>query len=91
MVAVRGSFNPENLIPRPPNFEPRRGYGWICFCVFNEDGKIVDTITCNEAFEKGFSNVFGELQFPQLMMAKEMYADLRAQPGKRIVNSALLQ
>ena len=79
------------LLPKAPDFEPVAKYGWICFCVFNDLGEVVDMISLNKDGTKGYSTAFGELDFARLQTAKEMFGELYASRfTKRIVNSSLL-
>jgi hypothetical protein len=86
MTVVRDANSTfRNLIPRAPDFRLRRGYGWICFCVFYEDGSIADTITVNDRLDKGYSSQNQELDFHQLQMTKEIFGWLKGHPGEKYI------
>jgi hypothetical protein len=81
----------EKLIPKAPLYQPCRGYGWICFCIFSDKGEIVDCVTLKADFSKGFSVAHGDLSHEKLYEAKGMWKDLLACGfAKRIVNGSLL-
>lgn len=94
-VAARGyGLSPsaaEKLIPQPPHFQPKRAFGWICFCIFSDKGEVIDCVTLKADFSKGYSAVFEELDSIKLAEAKECWKDLlRCGFTKRIVNGSLL-
>ena len=82
------------LMPKAPDFKPRQLWGWVCFCVFNDKGEVIDIVTLEPKKRLGWSALHGDLksQHGKMELALECWHDLvRCNFRMRIVNGALLQ
>lgn len=66
--------------PRAPLWVPTQNNKFYRFVVWNEDGRIIDSVTLLHDGSAGHSGMFGELNSDQLEMAKDWMRQLKRNP-----------